>query len=101
MRVLRGLGMLLLFLVRGCALWVLFPLAFLAWILVHSWAQRASLRQAFCWYHAQLLLLMVNGPFRFLFPAEERPRFRDVPKMASIAPHKIRLIGMDAIELAG
>lgn len=101
MSFLKGTGLLLLVLVRGCALWVMFPFAFLAWLLVHSWAQKASLRQVLCWYHAQLLLLLVNGPFRFLFASDERPRFRDVPKMSAVEPHKINLIGMDVIALAG
>lgn len=62
MRFLKGIGLLLLILVRGCALWVMFPFAFVAWLFVHSWVQKASLRQVLCWYHAQLVLLLVNGP---------------------------------------
>ncbi|WP_029258227.1 MULTISPECIES: hypothetical protein [unclassified Microbacterium] len=101
MRFLKGIGMLLLILVRGCALWVMFPFAFVAWLLVHSWAQKASVRQALCWYHAHLLVLLLNGPFRPFFAADERPHFRDVPKMSAVEPHKIRLIGMDVVSLAG
>lgn len=101
MRFLKGIGLLLLILVRGCALWVMFPFAFVAWLFVHSWVQKASLRQVLCWYHAQLVLLLVNGPFRLLFAVEERPHFRDVPKMSAVEPHKIRLFGMDVVSLAG
>lgn len=101
MSFLRGLGWFALLVVRGCALWVLFPSVFLAWLLVHSWAQRASLRQALSWYHAGLLLLLVNGPFRFLLVSAARPRFADIPRMAEIEPSRISLIGMDSLSLAG
>ena len=100
MRFLKGMGALLLLLVRGVLLWVLIPFAFLVWLLIHSWAQKASFRQALNWYHAYVLLALLKGPFRFL-GVSGRASFRDVPKMASIEPERMSMLGMDAVSLVG
>lgn len=100
MRFLEGAGAMLFLLVRGVVLWVLIPFAFLAWLLVHFWAQKASFRQALSWYHAYVFLALVKGPFRFLV-VSGRPSFRGVPKMRTIEPRATSLIGMDAVNLVG
>lgn len=100
MNTLSRTGWLLVLLVRGLALWILIPFASLAWLFLHSWIQKASPRQALCWYDTQLTLGLARGPFRLMIAPEHRP-LKPVPRMASIESPKTSLFGMDVIELAG
>ncbi|MBP5802984.1 hypothetical protein [Microbacterium maritypicum] len=98
MNVLSQTGWFLVVLVRGLLLWVLIPFAFLAWLLVHSWAQRVSRRQALCWYDGHLTRGLANGPFRLMIAPEHR-HFGRIPRMAAVEPRKTSLFGMGAIDL--
>ncbi|PKQ34181.1 MAG: hypothetical protein CVT61_12400 [Actinobacteria bacterium HGW-Actinobacteria-11] len=64
MRVVAGIAMLLLLFVRGFVLWLLLPFSVVAWLLVHSWAQKARLRQAICWYDLNLFAFLMLVPLR-------------------------------------
>lgn len=75
--------------VRGFMLIPLVPIAFLAWLFVHSWAQGASLSQAIYWYDFNFVAAMINGPFSPFIPSSERPDFIGVRKMRDVIPHRI------------
>jgi len=98
MNALSRTGWYLVVLVRGLLLWVLIPFAVLAWLLVHSWAQKASRRQALCWYDTHLIVALVKGPFRLMIAPEHR-RFERIPRMAAMESRKTSFVGMDAVEL--
>lgn len=83
-------GWLLFLAVRGIVLWVLIPFAFLAWLLVHSWAQKASLGQAICWYDQNLNLALVKDPLRLLIGNEVDARFLGISQMRALATYRIR-----------
>ncbi|WEK61673.1 MAG: hypothetical protein P0Y60_02605 [Candidatus Microbacterium colombiense] len=101
MRLLSGLGAILFLILRGCVLWLLIPFAFLAWLLFHSWAQRATLRQALCWYDACLTLGLVRGMLRPLLRPSRSFSVRALPRMSALESHRIRLVGMDVVDLVG
>ncbi|MGO4489399.1 hypothetical protein [Microbacterium sp. 2RAF4] len=98
MNALSRTGWVLVVLVRGLLLWVLIPFAFLSWLLLHSWAQKASRRQALCWYDAHLTVALARGPFRLMIAPDNR-RFDRIPRMATVEPRKTSLVGMDTIEV--
>ncbi|PRB13288.1 hypothetical protein [Microbacterium sp. MYb62] len=98
MNALSRTGWVLVVLVRGLLLWVLIPFAFLSWLLVHSWAQKALRRQVLCWYDAHLTLGLARGPFRLMIAPEHR-RFERIPRMVTVEPRKASLFGADAIEV--
>lgn len=85
----QGLGLFILLIVRGFALWVLIPFAFLAWLMVHSWAQRASLGQAISWYDGIFCLLLVKGPLRPLVRLEGEARFVGVSQMDTLPSFRL------------
>lgn len=89
MKVIEAAGQILFLVVRGLMLWGLIPFAFLAWLLVHSWAQRASLRQATCWYDANVTLLLAKGLLRPQFKRSGRVRFLGLSRMRGLPAHKI------------
>ncbi|GAA1134866.1 hypothetical protein GCM10009651_18650 [Microbacterium natoriense] len=93
----EGLGWLLLHFFRGLALWVVIPSAFLAWLLVHSWAQKASLKQALAWYDANLIAALSNGPFRWLMRREARPSFVRMSGMSTISTQRIPWFDVSAL----
>lgn len=98
MNALSRTGWILVLLVRGLLLWILIPVAFLSWLLIHSWAQKASRRQALRWYDAHLTLALARGPFRLRIAPEYR-RFDRIPMMATVEPRKTSFFGMDAVEV--
>lgn len=85
----QGLGWFFLLIVRGLALWVLIPMSFLAWLMVHSWAQRASLGQAISWYDGNFCLLLINGPLRPLVRLEGEARFHAISQMRTLPPFRL------------
>lgn len=89
MRIANGIGWFVILVLRGLLLWILIPFAFLAWLLVHSWLQGASLRQSLSWYDRNLVTGIVNGPFRLLIKPEPRPQFVRVSDMATMKPHVV------------
>ena len=92
MKFLNGVGWFLLLFVRGALLWVLVPFSFLAWVSIHWWWQKASLRQALSWYDSNMIAGLTNGPFRFLMRPGPRPRLTGMSKMALTEPHTITLL---------
>ncbi|WP_341939946.1 hypothetical protein [Microbacterium sp. LWH10-1.2] len=97
MSFLKGLGWLLLFVFRGLALWVVIPVATLAWLRVHIWAQGATLRQAVAWYDANLIAALSNGPFRWLMRREARPSFVRMSGMSTISTQRIPWFDLSAL----
>jgi hypothetical protein len=85
----RGVGWVLFILVRGFALWILVPFASLSWLLVHSWAQRASIGQSICWYDTNFNGILLNVPFRPLRPPEWDGRLLRFREMAKVKTYKI------------
>jgi hypothetical protein len=61
-----GVAWFLLLCVRGLALWLVVPLSVVGWLLLHWWAQRATIKQAMCWYDQNLWALLILVPFRVL-----------------------------------
>jgi hypothetical protein len=90
-----GVGWFLILSVRGLLLWLVVPFAFLAWLLVHRRWQKASLRQTLSWYDANLVGILVNGPFRMLIRPDLRPELVTLSAMSKIAPHRISLIDVN------
>lgn len=88
----NGLGLLLFLLVRGIALWILIPFTFLAWFLIHSWAQRVSIGQAVSWYDGTVSLLVIRGPLRPLIRVETEPKFLGISHMGTLPPFRFRQI---------
>lgn len=89
-RLLENIAMLLLLSMRGLLLWVLIPFAFLAWLFVHCWAHRASLRHAVAWYDMNMSVLLINGPLRFMIPTANRPRVVGISRMGE-GSHRVHL----------
>ena len=85
-----GLGWVLFLVIRGIILWGLIPFASIAWLLVHCWAQKASLGQAICWYDQNFNLALVKGPLRPLIGQEVDARFTGLSGMRNLATYKIR-----------
>lgn len=91
MKLLSGIGWVLFLLIRGLALWVLLPFSVLAWLLIHSWAQRASVGQAICWYDQNFNLLLAKGLLWPLLATEIKGgKFVRLSQMGSLSTYKIR-----------
>ena len=90
-RLLEIVGGLLLMFIRGILLWLVIPIAFLAWVLVHGWAQHTRLRHALAWYDFNTVSLLMNGPLRLMFRAEQRPPFVGVSHMGKGEWHRVSL----------
>lgn len=94
MKSLAGFSGMLLLIVRGFVLWFLIPFSTVAWLLIHSWAQKATLGQAICWYDWNFIAFLLLMPFR---PAlrystgDERIRFLRISEMRVIQTYKIAL----------
>ncbi len=93
MRVVAGIAMLLLLFVRGFVLWFLIPFSVVAWLLVHSWAQKARLRQAICWYDMNLFVLLMLVPFRpaLRYATGGKVRFGRISEMRVLETYRIGL----------
>ena len=89
MKFIDGFGWFLVLIFRGILLWALIPFSFLAWLVCHCWAQKASLRQAVSWYDFNLVAALANGPFRPLVVRSRRPEFIGISDMARVVPHRI------------
>lgn len=92
MSTLNWFGWLLLLFVRGLVIWFLIPIALVAWLLIHSWRQKASLLQAISWYDRNLVTILINGPLRFFIRADPRPSLARFSEMAHVKPHDIFLL---------
>lgn len=90
MKFFENVALLLILLIRGLLLWVLIPFGFLAWVVVHVWAQDASLRQALAWYDGTVFALLMKGPFRLVIPPERRVPFVGMSRMGKIEAHRVR-----------
>ncbi|AXL13370.1 hypothetical protein DXT68_15455 [Microbacterium foliorum] len=88
MRKNTGWGLFLV--IRGVFLWVLIPFATIAWLLVHSWAQGASLGQAICWYDGTFNLVLVKGLLRPFIGKEVAAKFVGLSNMGAVVPYRIR-----------
>lgn len=97
MKVREGIALGGVFIVRGLALWGVIPVATLAWLLVHIWAQGASLRQVVAWYDANLIAALSNGPFRWLMRREVRPSFVRMSGMSTISTQRIPWFDVSAL----
>ena len=92
MNILAGVAAFLLIVTRGFLLWLLIPISMLAWVLVHSWAQKSTLGQTVCWYDWNLIAFLMLVPFR---PAmrysvgKERVRFLRASEMRHMEPYRI------------
>lgn len=96
MQFLNLVGGFLLFVIRMILLWVLIPFAFIAWGLVHWWAQKASVGQSICWYDSNYFMVMLVGPLRFMRvsnPELKNARILRFSEMREVEPYPIRLIG--------
>lgn len=91
MKFLTAIVWLAILVIRGIALWLLIPLAFLAWLVVHAWLNDASPTQVIAWYDANFVVALVRGPFRLLIPAQNRPRFVGLTEFAASSPHRVGL----------
>lgn len=89
MKLREGIAWLAVLIVRGLALWLLIPLAALAWLLLHVWVQKASLRQAVGWYDVNLIATLVSGPFQPLVSSERRPAFMGLSEMRTSTAQRI------------
>lgn len=67
---LPALPALLLLVIRGIALWLLVPLAFLFWIVAFPWIFRCStsLPQFVTWVDVNFCVSLLRGPLRALVP---------------------------------
>ena len=88
-KLLTGIAWLVILAIRGIALWVLIPLACLAWLVVHAWTNDASPRQVIAWYDANFVVALVRGPFRLLIPGQDRPRFVGLTEFAASSRHRV------------
>lgn len=93
MKFLEATGQVLFLVTRGLALWLLIPFAFIAWLLVHSWAQRASLRQTACWYDSNFTLLLAKTFLRPQIANAGDARFIGVSRMRDFPTHKLHWFG--------
>lgn len=87
----ENLALFLILLIRGVLLWLVIPLGFLAWMLMHSWAQRVSLRQALAWYDFTAVSVLMNGPFRFMIRRTRRAPLLGLSRMGESEAHRVRL----------
>ena len=88
---LTGIAWLAILVIRGIALWLLIPLALLAWLVVHAWANDASPGRVIAWYDVNMIAALAIGPFRVLIPAAGRPRFVGLTEFATTSRHRVRL----------
>jgi len=88
---LTGVAWLAILFIRGVALWVLIPLAWLAWLVVHAWTNDASPTQVIAWYDLNFIVALAKGPFRVLIPAGSRPRFVGLTEFAASGRHRVSL----------
>ncbi len=89
----RTLGWFLFLAIRGVLLWILVPFAALSWLCVHSWLQRATLRQSICWYETNVNLVIARGLLRPFLGSDVRSgRFAPLSQMATLPPHTIHLL---------
>ena len=95
MRFIGVVGWVLVLYIRGFALLILIPVALAAWILVHCWAQDASLRQTIAWYDLNFVAILVNGPFRIVIPASGRPRFAALSTMGTSPGHRVTWLDLN------
>lgn len=87
------LGGLLFLLFRIVALWMLIPIAFLAWLLVHFWAQRASLPQTLCWYDSNVNAAVIKALLRLLRrPATDKMKFVGLSEMRTLETYRLFLV---------
>ena len=93
MKFLEATGQLLFLVIRGLALWVLIPFAFLAWLLVHSWAQRASLRRAASWYDSNFTLLLAKALLTPQIKKLGNARFIGISQMRDLPAHNLHWLG--------
>ncbi len=108
MTFIEGTIWLLLLLVRGLVLWLLVPFAVVAWVLVHWWAQRASIAQAICWHDQILVGFLVLVPFRMVMyfkPELSTTRFLRLSEMRDVENvqdqfHQRSCLGNDAASRA-
>lgn len=93
MKAVEAAGQLLFLVTRGLALWILIPLAFVSWLLVHSWAQRASVRQAACWYDSNFTLVLRLALLRRQIAKSGGVRFIRASEMRGLPARKLRWLG--------
>ena len=91
MKFLTAIAWLAILVIRGIALWLLIPLAFLAWLVVFAWVNDASPAQVIAWWDVNFAAALVHGPFRLLIPVESRPRFIGLTKFAASSRHRVGL----------
>ncbi|MDR2322388.1 MAG: hypothetical protein LBE60_12160 [Microbacterium sp.] len=91
MKFLTVVAWVVILVIRGIALWLLIPLALLAWLVVHAWVNDASPGRVIAWYDLNLIAALTNGPFRVLIPAVDRPRFIGLTEFATTSRHRVRL----------
>ncbi len=87
---LAGVAWLAILVIRGIALWALIPLAGLAWLVVHAWTNDASPTQVIAWCDANFIVALARGPFRWLIPAQDRPRFVGLTEFRRLEPSSRR-----------
>ncbi len=94
MKIVRGAAGFCLLVVRGFLLWFLVPLAFLAWLAVHSWLQKSRLKHSLAWYDRNVVVALLKGPFRVLVDAEQPPGFVPLSRMRTYAAHTIGIMDL-------
>lgn len=77
--------------IRAIALWVLIPLALLAWLVVFAWVNDASPGQVVAWCDANFVAALARGPFRPFIPEQTRPRFIGLTEFAASSHHRVGL----------
>lgn len=95
MKFFAGVCWFLLLVVRGVLLWLVIPVAVASWLLVHWWAQKASIAQAICWYDQNLWAILILIPFRVLKrldPQVASARFLSVSSMSDVKTYKISFV---------
>lgn len=94
MKIVRGAAGFCLLVVRGILLWFLVPLAFLAWLAVHSWLQKSRLKRSLAWYDRNVVVALMKGPFRVLVDAEQPPGFVPLSRMRTYDAHTIGIMDL-------
>lgn len=95
MRRITGMSAFLLFVVRSILLWLLIPFAFVAWLFLHSWAQKASVGEAICWYDQNFLAFLLLVPFRYLRirrPELRATKYLRLSAMRGMKTYKISIL---------
>jgi hypothetical protein len=86
----EGAGWLLFLVIRAVALWVLIPLASLAWLVAHVWLQRASIAQAVCWYDRNFSAAVAKGMALPFADNGKRVEFARLSQMTELPTYRIR-----------